>query len=189
MRLTDYSELESREAAGIAAGVRAAADRWNTSIVPVAISSHPAEDDIAAIAVALGEDPAPKPHGPVTPASAIAAIGSCRLVVTGSYHGAVFALAQGVPVVGVARSSYYVSKLLGLRDQFGDACRVVRLDADGALAAVADQLTELWEAAPTLRPGLLAAARRQIELSHDAYERATALVGGRAKRGEPAGRP
>ena len=30
-----------------------------------------------------------------------------RLVITGSYHAGVFALAQGVPVLALAKSAYY----------------------------------------------------------------------------------
>ena len=33
--------------------------------------------------------------------------GRCRTVFTGSYHAAVFALAQGTPVVAIAASPYY----------------------------------------------------------------------------------
>jgi polysaccharide pyruvyl transferase WcaK-like protein len=40
--------------------------------------------------------------------------GRCRVMVTGSYHAAVFALAAGVPCVGIAASTYYQGKFSGL---------------------------------------------------------------------------
>ena len=46
-----------------------------------------------------------------TPRQVIERIAECRVMVTGSYHGAVFALAQGIPVVALARSPYYVAKM------------------------------------------------------------------------------
>ena len=33
--------------------------------------------------------------------------------VTGSYHAGVFALAQGIPVVGLLQSAYYEQKFIG----------------------------------------------------------------------------
>jgi polysaccharide pyruvyl transferase WcaK-like protein len=50
------------------------------------------------------------------------------VVVAGSYHAAVFALSQGIPVVALVKSPYYVNKMVGLGDQFGAGCEIVRLD-------------------------------------------------------------
>ena len=49
-----------------------------------------------------------------TPQLVIDRVGECKVVVTGSYHGAVFALAQGIPVVALVKSPYYVNKMAGL---------------------------------------------------------------------------
>jgi polysaccharide pyruvyl transferase WcaK-like protein len=97
--------------------------------------------------------------------------GSCRIVVAGSYHAAVFALAQGVPVVGVSASPYYEAKFGGLAELFPNGCRVVsalHVDFGAQLAKAVD---EAWEAAEALSPGLLAAARRQIAAGDEAYAR------------------
>ena len=48
-----------------------------------------------------------------TPWDAIRNTGRCRLVVTGTYHAAVFALAQGIPAICLAKSASYVNKLKG----------------------------------------------------------------------------
>jgi colanic acid/amylovoran biosynthesis protein len=106
-----------------------------------------------------------------TPAYAIAQAGSCRIVVAGSYHAAVFALAQGVPVVGVSASPYYEAKLGGLAELFPGGCRVVSagdVDFGAQLAAAVD---EAWETAEALSPELVAAAERQITAAGDAYAR------------------
>jgi colanic acid/amylovoran biosynthesis protein len=93
------------------------------------------------------------------------------VVVAGSYHAGVFALAGGVPVVGLARSAYYVDKFRGLADQFGHGCEVVLLkdEEDGAIETAIEYL---WQAAEDLRPHLLAAAADQIAAGHRAYRKA-----------------
>jgi colanic acid/amylovoran biosynthesis protein len=49
----------------------------------------------------------------------------CRLVITGSYHAGVFALACGVPVVCLSGTRYYDLKFEGLSGQFGVGCHIV----------------------------------------------------------------
>ena len=57
-------------------------------------------------------------------------VGRCRIVVSGAYHVAVFALAQGIPVVGLSSSRYYDDKFEGLAAMFGTGLELVRLDGD-----------------------------------------------------------
>ena len=54
---------------------------------------------------------------PCDPRAIIKRIGRCRVVVTGSYHVAVFALSQGIPAICLANSEYYEIKFRGLADQ------------------------------------------------------------------------
>lgn len=176
VRVADYAGVAAEMANRIGTTVGEKADELDADVVRIGISSHPHEDEVGARK--REGAPAPVAH----PATAIAAAGHCRAVVAGSYHAAVFALAQGVPVVGVAASPYYVDKLLGLRDLFGEGCRVVRLDEqpDAATATIAAELDRLWEEAPALRDELLAMAERQIQLSRAAHARATAAVATKA---------
>ncbi|QXC63621.1 polysaccharide pyruvyl transferase family protein [Aquihabitans sp. G128] len=94
--------------------------------------------------------------------AALAAIDRCRLVVTGTYHAAVFALGLGIPVIGLAGSDYYRQKLHGALEEFGPSAGVV-LDARSPLLAdeLADALRTWWGRAPEVGPELEAAARRQ----------------------------
>ncbi|HEX7363463.1 MAG TPA: polysaccharide pyruvyl transferase family protein, partial [Bryobacteraceae bacterium] len=52
----------------------------------------------------------------------------CRIVLTGAYHAAVFALAQGIPAICLAKSSYFQAKFNGLASQFGKGCVVISLE-------------------------------------------------------------
>ena len=173
VRIADYAGMTPEMASRVGTTAGAKAGEFDAEVIGIEISSHPHEDEVGSIQHRNASAPVARP------AVAIAAAGRCRMLVAGSYHAAVFALAQGVPVVGIAASPYYVDKLLGLRAQFGEGCRIVRLDEGmnaAELASVESELYRQWEAAPALREELLAAAERQIELSRAAHARATAVI-------------
>ncbi len=111
-----------------------------------------------------------------TPSKVIEQIGQCRVVVTGSYHAGVFALAQGIPVVCLAKSAYYIDKFLGLADQFGVGCTVVLLNDQHLREKLITSINAAWESAEQFRPQLLDAAQEQIELGHAAYKHVYELV-------------
>jgi colanic acid/amylovoran biosynthesis protein len=96
--------------------------------------------------------------------------------VTGSYHAGVFALAQGIPAIGLVASSYYVDKFLGLRDQFGEGCTAVMLDADDLAGALEAAIEEAWAQEPGVRAQLVAAGERQLEEGRAAYHRLFEIV-------------
>jgi colanic acid/amylovoran biosynthesis protein len=106
-------------------------------------------------------------------------VGRCRVVVTGAYHAAVFALAQGISAICLAGSDYFATKMLGLADQFGRGCDVISLRDQGLGAAVFDAVRRAWKEADLVRPALLDAARRQVVCSRDAYR---GFVGAAAAR-------
>ncbi len=185
VRIASYAGVDGTLAQRIGGRVAAAAGELGSDIVAIGISSHPHEDEAVAARAAGVE-----PSAVVTPTSSIRAAGRCRAVVVGSYHAAVFALAQGVPVVGLAASPYYVDKFLGLRERFGDGCRVVRVgegEVDVELAVIAAELHRQWEASPRLRSELLTAAEHQVELSAAAHARASAAIATHATAPEARG--
>jgi hypothetical protein len=73
-----------------------------------------------------------------------------------------------------------VDKFVGLNDQFGDVCPVVRLDERGYERQLEHAIRDLWERADELRPGLVRAAEQQIELSRAAYRRFRTTVESKA---------
>jgi polysaccharide pyruvyl transferase WcaK-like protein len=111
-----------------------------------------------------------------TPLKVIRRTGRCRIVVTGAYHAAVFALAQGVPAVCLARTQYFHEKFLGLADQFGAGCHLVSLDDEDLPGELARTMTLAWNEAPVVRETLLRAAACQITQGYAAYQRLPALV-------------
>lgn len=177
VRVARYSEVGERALASVGRAVRRAAARYGAELVPVPISSEAKERDAAVIAGLLGAEGV-GPDQLTTPAAVVEQVGRCRVVVTGSYHAAVFALAQGIPAVGLAASGYYVHKFLGLADQFGGGCALVRLDANGLDERIDTAIDQAWTSAPRLAPRLLEAAERQLEQSREAYRRLKAIVAG-----------
>ncbi len=97
-------------------------------------------------------------------------VGKCRIVVTSSYHGGVFALSQGISVVGLAKSVYYQDKFLGLAEQFGLGCYVVNVSNSNISHELPLVIQQAWEEAPNNRDKLLKAAKKQIDLSKLAYQ-------------------
>jgi polysaccharide pyruvyl transferase WcaK-like protein len=116
-----------------------------------------------------------------TPNSVIRRVGKCRVVLTGAYHAAVFALAQGIPVVCLAKSPYFIDKFLGLANQFGPGCEVIRLDSPELKYQIISGIDRLWLSAEDLRPRLQEAALRQIEASRNAYKRFADIVAERCQ--------
>src|SRR4029077_7248596 len=108
---------------------------------------------------------------PISPEALIQEIQRCRLVVTGSYHAGVFALASGIPTIGLAKSQYYVDKFLGLSALFGDGCETVLLGDHDFARNLEAAIARLWTTAEQVRPSLLREAARQVQLGHEAYRR------------------
>jgi polysaccharide pyruvyl transferase WcaK-like protein len=173
VRVAPHAQLTLGEAGELVASVAAAAEQLGAPVVPVVSSTHPHEQDGVALArLDSGREP---PH---TPEGAIELIRGCRVMVSGSYHAAVFALAQGIPAIGVSASPYYDDKFRGLRGMFGDWCELVRLSEPGAVERIAELTVRFYESWPEPRAALVAAAERQVEGSRAAYERLGRLVSG-----------
>jgi len=149
------------------------AQRHNVPLIPVPIAFHAwANDHVTIRQLLKGFDD--HSDGGITldtPIKVIQQVGRCRIVVTGAYHAAVFALSQGIPVVGLSASDDYTAKFLGLQDQFGLGCETVLLDTPDACQKLASAMNSAWQSAEMVRLPLLEAARRQVDLSRQAYDR------------------
>lgn len=110
------------------------------------------------------------------PIDIINLVSECRIVVTGAFHPAVFALAQGIPAVCLAKSAHYFNKLSGLADIFEKGCQVIMLDDKRVKEKLEGAIDYAWVHAEELRPQLLESARCQIEWGHAGYHRIFELV-------------
>lgn len=153
-------------------------------LLPVPIAFHAfASDHVAIQRILAGfDDQSDGGLALDTPLKVIEQVGRCRVVVTGAYHAAVFALSQGVPVVCLAQSADYIAKFLGLQDLFGPGCETLLLDDPMFTPKLEAALENAWRSAEEVRLPLQRAAARQVEASRQAYERVEDLVRTRAVR-------
>lgn len=136
-----------------------------------------ANDDLTLVRLLASEaGVAPGEWTPRTVPALIAQVGRCRIVVTGAYHVAVFALAQGIPVVALARSPYYKTKYDGLESLFGIGCETISLDDVALEVHLREAIGRAWERADELRSPLLEAAERQVRWGEEAFARAMSLA-------------
>jgi len=157
--------------------VREFAKRWSAPLLPVPIALPGGSDDPKTIARLLADQDNCSDGGRILdcPEKIIRQVGRCRVVVTGAYHAAVFALVQGVPAVCIAFNRAYREKFLGLADQFGPGCQVLFLDSPDSRHQIGAAIQAAWESADKLRPLLIESAARQVESSQFAYKRAKEL--------------
>jgi colanic acid/amylovoran biosynthesis protein len=173
LRVASYSNVNADMIDGLKPILHECARRYNVPLIPIPIAFHAwANDHLTIRRLLEGFDD--HSDGGVTldtPLKVIRQIGRCRVVVTGAYHAAVFAMAQGIPVVGLSASDDYTAKFLGLADQFGLGCETVFWGAADASERLAAATERAWQSAENVRLPLQKAARRQIALSQGAYER------------------
>ncbi|HRF99150.1 MAG TPA: polysaccharide pyruvyl transferase family protein, partial [Aggregatilineales bacterium] len=174
IRIASYSEVTDILAPKLRKAFNDFSQATPTDFLPIPISiSHERMSDLEAIRQLVGDEHVPPEEWTRIydlPEDVIRQISRCRVVVTGSYHAAVFALAQGIPVVGLAKSDYYLNKFLGLLDLFEVGIEVVILDGQTIDQRLTWAIRYLWENAETLRPTILSATEAQIEAGQRAYQ-------------------
>jgi colanic acid/amylovoran biosynthesis protein len=174
VRIAPYAAVDENVLALLGRVFKEAADRYHARMRAIPIAHHGGRMDVETLRQLLGDDDGAAALD--TPRQVINRIGECRVMITGSYHGAVFALAQGIPVVALARSQYYVDKMAGVADQFGIGCEIVRLDADDLHGRLRAAIDRAWADADRVREPLLTAAADQIRRGRDAYNQLRSFV-------------
>jgi polysaccharide pyruvyl transferase WcaK-like protein len=178
LRVASYSEIDKGFIEKLRPVLQEFAKEHDAPMLPVPIAVHPWANDHQTIRQLLAgfDDHTDGGLALNTPLKVIEQVAHCRVVVTGAYHAAVFALAQGIPVVCLSKSPYYDAKFLGLEDQFGLGCETVSLNDPYVVEKLAAAIERAWQSAETVRLPLQQAALRQIELSRGAYERVRGLL-------------
>jgi polysaccharide pyruvyl transferase WcaK-like protein len=154
------------------------ANHAETPLVPLPIGRGIASADCSTLREVLKgiDDSSDGGEALDTPLKVIQQTARCRLVVTGAYHAAVFALAQGIPTICLAKSPYFIDKFVGLEAQFGDGCCVVLIKSPRVEEELVTSMECLWEASYELRDRLQQAALRQISSGRKIYERINDLT-------------
>jgi polysaccharide pyruvyl transferase WcaK-like protein len=186
LRVATYSEVDNNVVDIIRPVLQKFARKHNAPMIPVPIAFHPwAYDHQTIKKIMEGIDD--QTDGGLTldtPIKVIKQVGRCRIVVTGAYHAAVFALSQGIPTVCLAKAPYYVAKFKGLEDQFGIGCETVFLDHPDMSVKLEDAIDRAWQSAEMVRLPLLKAALCQIESSRRSYEQVRDIANSQKRSNE-----
>lgn len=169
LRIATYSQVDVNIVNVVRYALETVASELRTLFISVPILYRDDSDLNATAALIVGYEDRSLGAAVMTPLDVIRRIGRCRLVVTGSYHGAVFALAQGIPAVALAKSAYYLGKFQGLEEQFGDGCQLIDWSNGTCAEDLISSIRRAWSAAPELRPTLLKTTQEQIRCTHNAY--------------------
>ena len=183
LRVAEYSPVAATARAAIRDAVQAVATDAGAALVPLIISEIHSEDRRSTLPLVTGYPRVVPPLGPFVSARAVAErVSRCRVLVTGAYHLAVFALSQGIPVVALTSSAYYDDKFVGLAAMFDGGLDLLHLD-DPQLAARLDAaIRARWQQAPLLRERLQVRAVEQIRASTAFYGRIFDLVDERSEQ-------
>jgi polysaccharide pyruvyl transferase WcaK-like protein len=177
LRVADYAGMTAADAKSLRAPLESAARQLETHMLslPVCIRDSVESASDATVASLLLGDAGNRDSQanwiPQTPEQLIDRVALCRVVVAGSYHAAVFALSQGIPAVCLFNCEYYEIKFRGLAAEFGIGCQVLDKAAHDLASSLVESIMRAWANAEVWRPGLLDAAREQIEAGHRAYDR------------------
>jgi polysaccharide pyruvyl transferase WcaK-like protein len=173
LRTSGYSPVSHTSQATLARTLQASAQDFQAGLVPVLISDYRSEDRRSTLPLLRGSRAARPPLGRFArPQDVARQVGTCRVLVTGAYHAAVFALTQGIPVIALSTSRYYEDKFLGLADMFGTGLELVDTETADLQERLKTAVREAWERAPEVRPALRTAAEHQVAASQHGFEQA-----------------
>lgn len=177
LRVAGYSPVARQAKDVVGRVVRGIAGEVGASLVPLIISEYRSEDRRSTLPLVRGFGNVVPPLGRyVTPRDVATRVSRCRVLVTGAYHLGVFALSQGIPVVGLTSSRYYDDKFLGLRAMFQDGLHLVRLGEPDLEERLGTAVHAAWSQAPDVRLPLRERALAQITTSRQGFERVFELV-------------
>lgn len=168
LRVADYSPVALAAQECVGRVVRTVAAAHDGAIAPLAIAEYQSQDRISTLPLVAGYPKVREmPHKYAHPSAVIERVTACRVVLTGAYHLAVFALSQGIPVVALTSTAYYDDKFYGLAEMFGTGITVVHFDDPDLEAVLTGALTDAWDSAHEVREPLRARAAEQIAASTD----------------------
>jgi colanic acid/amylovoran biosynthesis protein len=178
LRVASYAGVATNAIENVGSVLQEFARLHGVSLLPIPIAFHESAHDHDTIRQLLAglDDESDGGLALNTPRMLIEQTARCRIVVTGAYHAAVFALAQGIPVVCLFNSHYYQTKFEGLEDLFGPGCAIVGLSDPDLRGRLTIAIEEAWDSAEGVRSPLLQSARSQVERSHGAYQRVKNLL-------------
>jgi polysaccharide pyruvyl transferase WcaK-like protein len=182
IRVARYSYVTIEDAKEVLGRLRVVAAKRSIDILPVPITGGEVNSDVRVLSH-LMDIPVPfdDSKAPDLP-RLLDLIRRCRVVVCGSYHAALFALANGIPCVCVARSPYYLAKFQGLASMFGNQCVVLSMEDPQFESMLEASIDRAWATGDEDRKHLQKLAREQARRGLDAYAAVVKLILSEDKR-------
>ena len=173
IRVAPYTGVEENFIKNLKSNLQNVCRKNNTNLIPLPISFFSKESDVKSIKKILTESNhnVNNWQNINNPIQVMEQVARCRVVITGSYHPAVFALSQGIPIVGLVASNYYKEKFLGLIDQFKSGCQLIDLSNTNIQEKISQAIDKAWNLSQKDRLQLLNSAITQIKIQHTAYSR------------------
>jgi polysaccharide pyruvyl transferase WcaK-like protein len=183
LRVAAYTDFNRAHINAIRPAIFAAAEKYNAELISAPIDSNDADKEYVSELMRGYQRTSSSWRKFESTSAVIRRISRCRIMITGTFHGAVFAISQGIPVIGLANSVEYRNKISGLTAEFGaEGCQVLMLKDENLEENLRKAIEFAWSSAERLRPQLLEAARRQIEMGHDAYRKIFLLMESKKSR-------
>ncbi|WP_417511567.1 polysaccharide pyruvyl transferase family protein [Methylophaga sp.] len=171
IRFAAYMGITSDKANIIVSIAENYATETGAEIIPVPISWHKDENDLAQTSKLLKNFNNKNSENIETIEGLISQVDKCRTIITTSYHAAVFALANGRTVIALIASEYYVDKFRGLADMFGSGIQMIDLKNDNWEQAYKEALEAYWLDFNEYKDVLDDASIKQIAKSKQAYSK------------------
>lgn len=170
VRVSGYAGVDIETAVAVGDLMLEMAATLDTPIVALPVSRDAADAAVLRRLLQREYGPAgPEVDNPASPQELVAAAAGCRVIVTGSYHAAVFGLAQGVPAVCLTKSSYYDAKFGGLQALFPGACFVVSLETPDFPSRLRTTIRQAWQLPASARSTARDTAGRLRDTGRHAY--------------------
>jgi len=160
VRMQQYSGVGSDRELALRNAITAVRRALDGVVVPLPITHNHTGADDTILRKMLDDEAHVKTLR--TPAELADEVEKCRLVITGSYHAAVFSLARGIPVVGLTATAYYDGKFSGLEQLYPlGAVQQISFDDPTWESDLVDSAKRGWALPPELRQAI---ATRSTEL-------------------------
>lgn len=172
LRVSGYAGVDHVTATAVGRVVQDAASDLGADLIGLPVSRYASGADagaLRALASAADAQASIAVEDIVTPEALAAAAARCRVVITGSYHAAVFSLAAGVPAVCLTNSRYYDAKFGGLAALFPGACWIVPLGSPDSARRLRVAVQDAWQLPAAERAAGAATARRLCDAGRQAY--------------------
>lgn len=171
LRLSNYSGISTAQVNLLREFLKDFHEKMSLPYMPIPIDCSEKDSDEKSIMQLIDQRDISKDYKfPKMPEDLCKLIACCKFVITGSYHAAIFSVAQGIPVIGLVHSQYYQYKFDGIIDMFGSGVFVVDFRKSEAMKDLGNALDRALKFSDTDRDTLVQSAIKQKSSGENSYQ-------------------